>query len=253
LLLVGALTMTACDGGTKATNSAPSPSGVASASAAPLPSYATAQEELAAGFARTVATTSVYTVDSFGEGEGNVNSTMTGVSDPARHAVSGKSHAEGAAMAPLEITVIGDDLYGRGGTLSVAEHWTHMKLSRAPRAAALGFPGVVLSVASAGGAIADAEKVRPFAFKGTLDPAKADRAAVIYNANAKPFPFEVTLDAQGYVTTLVLHTAPMTDGLKAVTVTVHLTDFGKPVTIAAPPASEVKEISEDAYRLYGGS
>ncbi|GAA3278035.1 hypothetical protein GCM10020218_027650 [Dactylosporangium vinaceum] len=77
--------------------------------------------------------------------------------------------------------------------------------------------------------------------------------AVIHNAKAQPFPFEATLDEQGYVTTLVLHAGAHDRGHEArPRRPSKLSGFGRPVTIAAPPAAEVKEIAEDAYQLYGG-
>jgi hypothetical protein len=249
LVLAGALTMTACGGGTKTADTATGTAGRASAPSA-LPSYASAREEVAAALVRTAATTGAYTVESADEGSDTVKATMTGVSDPAHRALSGKAQASQRALGSLEITIIGDDLYSHG---TMEKNWTHMKLSRAPLAAALGFPAIVSSVSSAGGAILGADRTGPGTFKGTLDPAKVDKAAVVHDAKGTPQAFEATLDARGYVTTLILHVPPAMQGLKPATVTVHITGFGEPVTVGAPAAAEVKEISEDAYRLYGDS
>lgn len=245
-LLAGVLTMTAC-GGTAATSAAPGGSG----STSPLPSYASARDELAAGFARTEATTSTYAAESADAETDAVEGRLTGVSDPARRALSGEAQFKGGAAGHLESIVIGDDLFKRGGSLPTAGNWTHANLARAPLAVGVGFPVLVSLVASAGAAIVDAEKTGPGAFKGTLDPAKTAKASVVYSAKAKVFPFEATLDAQGHVTSVVLHPQPVIDMIKPVTLTIRLTDFGKPVTIAAPPASEVEEMSEYEYQLYG--
>ncbi|GAA3278129.1 hypothetical protein Dvina_30155 [Dactylosporangium vinaceum] len=247
LIVVAALLLAACDDPATSTGPAAGPP-------SPSPSvvtYASARDELAAGLDRTAATTSTYAVQVVEDATKQVQGVMSGVSDPARKASSGRSEpSRGVGVTVVEITVIGDDLWSRTGPPD--RQWTHMQLSRAPLAAALGFTGIVASVGSAGPALADVRRGGPRSFTGTLDPARAGPTAVIHNAKAQPFPFEATLDEQGYVTTLVLHPAPTIAGMKPATTTVKLSGFGRPVTIAAPPAAEVKEIAEDAYQLYGG-
>jgi hypothetical protein len=258
LLLLGALTMTACSGGA-ATSSAPVASGAPGASSAsPSPSYRTAREELMAAFARTATTTSTYAAESTKPG-GEVTGTMSGVSDPARHALSGKSQARtptSAVTREVELTIIRDDLYLRDGVPSAPGTWTHMSAARAPVAASSNFAAIVSLFAAAGPGIVDAEKTGPGAFKGTFDPAKAARSSLGPSERGPQIPYEAyeaTVDTSGYVTALVLPPSSDAAGIAQNTTTIHLSDIGKPVTIAAPPAADVKEISEDAYKLYGGS
>ncbi|WP_433208532.1 hypothetical protein ACQP00_43450 [Dactylosporangium sp. CS-047395] len=228
------------------------PAGSAPASSAAASSSASAREELAAGLVRTAAVPSAYTVET-AEETGAVTGTMTGVSDPARGASSGTSEVRSPVVGKLESTVIGDDVYSRGNARALAtDHWTHMSLARAPLVAQIGFAGIVATVGSAAGALTYVVRTGPGAFTGRLDPSKLSRTSPEYEFSAAAqVSFEAMLDGQGYVTSLVLHSPSVAPGMKPERVTIRLSGFGTPVTVAAPPPAEVKEAGDEARALYG--
>ncbi|WP_433049155.1 hypothetical protein [Dactylosporangium sp. CS-033363] len=245
-LVAFVLATAGCDA--KPAGSAPASPGPGSPAAS---SYASARAELAAGLVRTAAVPSAYTVET-AEESGAVIGTMTGVSDPAREASSGRIEVRSPVVGKLETTVIGDDVYSRGNARALtADHWTHLSLARAPLVAAIGFPGIVATVGSAG-ALADVARTGPGTFTGHLNPSKVSRTSLLYGWHEQ-VSFEATLDGQGYITSLVLHTSPAVDGMgmKPERITIRLSEFGTPVTVAAPPPAEVKEAGDEAYALYG--
>ncbi|MGI5243387.1 hypothetical protein [Dactylosporangium sp. CA-139066] len=247
-LVAVVLATAACDA--KPAGSAPASSGAGSSAAAP--SYASVREELAAGLVRTAAVPSAYTVET-AEESGAVTGTMTGVSDPTRGASSGKSEVRSPVAGTVEITVIGDDVYSRGTARALtADHWTHMSLARAPLAAAIGFPGIVATVGSATGALTDVARTGPGAFTGHLDASKVSRTSPVYRElGHERVSFEATLDGQGHITSLVLRTSPAMPGMEPERITIRLSEFGTPMTVAAPPPAEVKEAGDEAYAVYG--
>jgi hypothetical protein len=81
---------------------------------------------------------------------------------------------------------------------------------------------------------------------GTKRPGQAGTSAAVFGDAWKALPFEATVDERGHLTSITTH-VPAVASMPATTSKVTLSDFGKPVTITAPPASQVKELPESYY------
>ena len=109
------------------------------------------------------------------------------------------------------------------------------------------------------GAVATAESAGDKQLKGTLDFTKATWGPVL-NANAvkglgdkaKAVPFEATIDDKGRLATLKV-TVPAYGSTKEEVVNITYSDFGTPVKLTTPSASETAEAPETLYALVNGA
>jgi hypothetical protein len=104
-------------------------------------------------------------------------------------------------------------------------------------------------------------------YKGTYDvqaalakltgPAKDALSRTLGNGSVSAVPFEAYVDKQNRLRRFVQQfTATQTGGLKVTTLTtLDLYDFGTPINVTAPPASQVKDGAPllDALKNVGGS
>ena len=179
---------------------------------------------------------------------------MTGVADPK--AGTAKMSMEMGALGKgtgIEMRKIGDDLYMKfGGSMgkalgggSSAKPWMHIDASKLAEGSNFKLPkddpaGSKAMIA----AMTQVERVGDTGFKGTLDLTKSPR----YSKNkglealgdkATKIPFTAKKDAEGRLVELTLDMSSL--GAGGGKVTTKYFDFGTPVSVEAPSASQVQE------------
>ncbi|WP_433369922.1 hypothetical protein ACQPZX_44500 [Actinoplanes sp. CA-142083] len=175
-------------------------------------------------------------------------------------APGGKATAQLTASGPnAEINVktllIGQDLYAQVPGITKAGTWTHVDGSRLPAGANIGLrPGQIDPVNTANllKATTDVKATSDNSYTGSLDLSKAAGVAglgqVTVAASGAPVqnvPFTATLDAQGRLSTLTVD-LPQADPLQ-----VKYENYGQPVNVTAPAASEVTEAPDSFYSSLG--
>ncbi|WP_433199748.1 hypothetical protein ACQP00_27540 [Dactylosporangium sp. CS-047395] len=209
------------------------PTAATATTAAPPP--ADARTELLAATAKTAGTTSAYTAETTSV-SASLDNKVTGKIDAARNAST-------AAMDGFEMVRIGTDLYLKSATPIAglaAGTWIHVDGAKSGPLTKLGINGddpANLSALTAG--LVSAEKTGPGNFKGVLDMTKTDagRATMQQLGDAaKQIAFQATV-GDGYLVTLLI-TVPQAIQSPAYDTTLRFTDFGKPVTITAPPGAQ---------------
>ncbi|WP_433063330.1 hypothetical protein [Dactylosporangium sp. CS-033363] len=240
---VCALLSTAACGKSDSPGAAPAGAGSTAAAAAGKTSAAPAdaRTELLDATAKTSGTTSSYTTEVISEGD--KVSSGTGKIDPARHANSSKSEFFGQGAGSMEMVVIGTDLYLKmnmafAGT--AAGSWMHIDGQQAGSLTKLGINAddpANLSSLPAG--LVSVEKTGPGSFKGILDLTRtpAGKATMQQLGDAaKQIDFRATV-GDGHLVALMI-IVPSAIQMPAYTTTLRYSDFGAPVTIAAPAGAK---------------
>jgi hypothetical protein len=246
LALAGVLTVTgACGSKTDTDDVAQAGSGATSAAASPT---ADPRAELTAAFNKFNGVTVAYstTTDS-----GTVASTkLTGASDPTAKTNSGSMTITALGQTiTAEVIVVGTDLYLKLGLPIPGvdpKKWMYVDGSKTSLTKlGLGSPDDPANVKGFADAIVTLERTGAGSFKGTIDMTKrnlpAASAAALQQMGdaAKSVPFEATVNADGYVTSMIVKT-PAAGQVPSTTATTTFSDFGKPVTISKPAATEVQ-------------
>ncbi|GAB3830278.1 hypothetical protein ACFPIJ_31320 [Dactylosporangium cerinum] len=246
LALSGTLAVTgAC--GTKTDSGAAAPAANGSTSAAASPA-ADPRAELAAAFNKFNGVTVAYSTATDTGAAASVK--LTGSSDPVKKANSGSLtiSAQGQQIT-ADVIIVGTDLYLKLN-LPVPgvdpKKWMYVDGSKTSLSKlGLGNPDDPANVKGFADAIVTIERTGAGTFKGTIDMTKrnlpASSAALIQQLGnaAQSVPFEATVGADGYVTSLIVKT-PAAGQIPATTATTTFSDFGKPVTINKPAAAEVQ-------------
>ncbi|MEU0558706.1 hypothetical protein [Dactylosporangium sp. NPDC006015] len=246
LALSGALTVTAaCGDKNQNGDVAPAANGSTSAAASPT---ADARAELTSAFSKLSGVTVTYT--STTDSGAMASSKLTGSSDPAKKANSGTMTitAQGQQING-DVIVVGTDLYLK---LSLPipgvdpKKWMYIDGTKTSLSKlGLGSPDDPANVKGLADTIVSVERTGTGTYKGTLDATKrnipAAAAALLQQMGdaAKSVPFEATVSAEGYVTSLTVK-MPGVGQVPPSTVTSTFTDFGKPVSISKPAATDVQ-------------
>ncbi|MEV4134208.1 LppX_LprAFG lipoprotein [Dactylosporangium sp. NPDC049742] len=249
LALSGALTVTAACGDKNQNDNggaAPAANGSTSAAASPT---ADARAELTSAFSKLSGVAVTYTTTT--DTGAVASSKLTGSSDPAKKANSGTMTitAQGQQLNG-EVIVAGTDLYLK---LSLPipgvdpKKWMYIDGTKTSLSKlGLGSPDDPANVKGLADTIVSAERTGTGTYKGTIDATKrnipaAAAAAMLQQMGdaAKSVPFEATVNAEGYVTSLTVK-MPGAGQVPPSTVTSTFADFGKPVTISKPAATETQ-------------
>ena len=174
---------------------------------------------------------------------------MSGVADPkAQKADMSMSTGTGTGGTDVKTLRIGNDMWmkfsGSLGTLAGDGKWMHLNITELSSGSAYGLSGDPAAAEKMIKATAAVQRTGDHAFKGTLDLTKAQtvgkEAVKALGDKATAVPFTAKTDEAGR---LVEMTVDM-GGIAPVagTMTSTYSDFGTPVTVQAPPASQVEEL-----------
>jgi len=187
---------------------------------------------------------------------------LTGAID-APHGVGQAELTAAGSNASINVKSVlaGEDLYVQVPGITKAGTWTHLDGSRLPANATIGLrPGQIDPVNTANmlGATTDVHSTGTNSYAGSVDLTKAAGVAGIsqvtidgYGAAASQVPFTAGLDDQGRLSELAI-TLPAANGKPASTVDALYTDYGAPVTVQKPAASEITEAPDSVYEALAG-
>ena len=183
--------------------------------------------------------------------------TLTGAIDPP----NGNGTTELTASGPnAEINVktllLGQDLYVQVPGITRAGTWTHLDVSRLPAGANVGLrPGQIdpVNTAQLLASSTDVHATGGNSYAGTLDLSRAAGVAGLdqvtiqgYGNAAVNVPFTAGLDDQGRLSTLTIN-LPQGKPLE-----VRYSDYGSPVNVSRPVASEITEAPDSLHTSLGG-
>ncbi|WP_018353342.1 hypothetical protein [Longispora albida] len=168
----------------------------------------------------------------------------TGQYDTANKKVSLTSVISGEGQkVTTKLLMVGPDLWMRiEGIPGAGEKWMHVNLDKLPATSEtrkkLTAPANATQLAEA---LATVEQMGATSFYGTVDLTKMDGASGLDKAKLKDVTktaFTATADKEGRLTKLSISLGTLGE------IASTYTDFGKPVTVTAPPAAEVVEAPE---------
>jgi hypothetical protein len=138
--------------------------------------------------------------------------------------------------------------------ITKAGTWTHLDVARLPAGANVGLrPGQIDPVNTANllSSATDVHSTGGNSYAGSLDLSKAvgvaglDRVTVEgYGSAAVDVPFTAGVDDQGRLSALTINLPKPIEVL--------YTDYGAPVRVTRPAASEITEADDSLYRSLGG-
>jgi hypothetical protein len=172
----------------------------------------------------------------------------TALNDPAanKYHVTNEVSLMGTAIK-TEMISIKDELWVRlvgmpGGV--VPDKWMHVPADKVTEGGSLDIGDNQAKLESAAVAV---ERDGETGFKGTIDITKTGQApgeiVAQLGDKAKSVPFTAKVDAQGRLTSIVVDMTAVVPGAGKLTTT--YSGFGEPVTVSAPPAAEVVEMSAE--------
>jgi hypothetical protein len=250
-----ALAVAGCDNSTSTTpgaSSAASPSAGSSSAAAADPAAVSA---LSAATAKLDQTSFKITVTS---GSGFK---LTGALDAPHGVGTADVTATGPnASVSIHTRLLDQDLYVQVPGLTKAGTWTHVDGSRLPADTSIGLrPGQIdpVNTAKLIGSATDVHATGTNSYAGTLDLTKAAGLAGVsqvkidgYGAAASKVPFTAGLDDQGRLSELRID-LPAVNGQQTEPIDALYTDYGAPVSVERPAASEVTEAPDSIYQALG--
>jgi hypothetical protein len=184
---------------------------------------------------------------------------VTGAIDAQAHRAEMTSDL--ASSGSMDVREIGDDLYVKasGSLASVmggsSGKWMHADTSKVPSSSALSMasndPKGTAKMLAAG---TDVTKTGPHSFSGKVDMTKSpaissSAAATGIGAKLKAVPFTAETDGQGRITTIVFDLASISPS--AGKMTTEYSDFGTPVDVQKPPASQTVEMPPSFLKMMG--
>jgi hypothetical protein len=252
-----ALAVAGCDNTTSATPgtatpSADSPSSSSSSASAADPAAAS---QLATATAKLDQTSFKITVTS---GSGFK---LTGAIDAPHSTGTSDVTATGPnASVSVKTRLVDQDLYVQIPGITKNGTWTHVNGSRLPAGSSIGLrPDQIDPVNTAGllSSTTDVHSTGSNSYAGTLDLTKAAGLAGLskvtidgYGAAASKVPFTAGLDSQGQLQELTID-LPAVNGQKAEPIDALYSDYGTPVDVQRPAASEVTEAPDSIYKALG--
>ncbi|WP_406077482.1 hypothetical protein [Micromonospora sp. NBC_00858] len=187
---------------------------------------------------------------------GGQSITLSGKMDPATKTIQ----VTGNAPEPIEARLIGDTAYIKSESGEGKKPWMKVDLTKLRPTSALRQSFDLKSQTGIIGGIVTAESTGAGTYKGTADLEKAAAAASSDGGmregiessaklakDPKAIPFEATVDGEGRLTALSYTVATKTLG--DLVTDMKMSDFGKSVSVSAPPAGEVEEASEEMYKF----
>jgi hypothetical protein len=254
LALVAALGLTGCgptEDKAKAGTGAPAAGSAAAADAG----QADAKAELAAAAQKLGEESMKIDMDMAG------TLSMTGVADPKSG--TAKMSMEVGSLADdakIDVRKVGNDLYLKfGGSLAkllgsdTTKPWKRVDVAKLAEGSSFNImpkddPAGTKAMLAA---MTKVERVGDHGFKGTLDLTKTPKynkeTLKALGTKATDVPFTATTDDQGRLTELTLDLTAMGAGAGKIKTT--YTDFGTPVSVEAPPASQVGELPSELSGL----
>lgn len=246
-----ALAVAGCDNNTSAAPGAATPSTGASSGSASAADPAAASQ-LAAATAKLDQTSFKITVTS---GSGFK---LTGAIDAPHSNGTADVTATGPnASVNIKTLLVGQDLYVQIPGITKNNSWTHLDGSKLPANASIGLrPGQIDPVNTANllSSTTDVHSTGSNSYAGTLDLTKAAGLAGIskvtidgYGQAASQVPFTAGLDAQGRLQELTIDLPPV-NGQKTEPIDALYSDYGAPVDVQRPAASDVTEAPDSIYQ-----
>jgi len=185
--------------------------------------------------------------------------TMSGKADP-KAGVAEMSMSLGAlgGDTKVELRKVGNDMFmkfggemGKSLTKDSTKPWMHLDASKIADGSNFNIspddPGGTKAMLTA---MTGVEKTGDHGFKGTLDLTKMPQYKKSLEAlgdKATKVPFTATSDAEGRLTEMTLDMSGLGAGSGKVKTT--YSDFGTPVSVEAPPASQVAELPKELSGL----
>ncbi|AGL20685.1 hypothetical protein [Actinoplanes sp. N902-109] len=157
----------------------------------------------------------------------------------------------------MEMRKVGTDMYMKlGGELGKtlggdsSKEWLHIDAAKLGEGSTFNFnskddPAGTKALLDA---VTQVERVGGDGFKGTIDLTKSPRynknkeSLKALGAKATTIPFTAKKDSQGRLTELTMDMSSLGAGAAGGTFTTKYHDFGTPVSVEAPPASQVQEM-----------
>ncbi|MGC5287381.1 hypothetical protein [Micromonospora sp. DT231] len=221
------------------------------ASAAPAPSKVEPVAAVKQGMDRSLAGTLSMQAS---VKAGNQSITLGGKMDPVAKAIQ----ISGKAPEPIEVRLIGNTAYIKSESMEGEKPWMKIDLGKLKPTSTLRQSFDLKSQTGLVGGTVSAQEVGGGRYTGIADLNKAAEAASTeagmregLQSTAKlakdptAVPFEATLDADGRLTALSYTIA--TKSLGDLVTEMKMSDFGKPVTVEAPPAGETEAAADEMY------
>ncbi|RKN39971.1 hypothetical protein [Micromonospora endolithica] len=163
-------------------------------------------------------------------------------------------------LGKFQVLSTGDDVYLKmsGGLLaqqSSSDKWMHLDMRKVSKDSPFNFmpdgdPGGVNKLVNS---VVAVERTAAGGYAGTLDYTRTmadDKDIAAFGDKAKAVPFTATVDAEGRLTELVVDTSTLVESFGKMST--RYADFGTPVTVRTPPASEVQEMPTELLDTFAG-
>ncbi|MEU8287184.1 hypothetical protein AB0C01_22905 [Micromonospora sp. NPDC048905] len=185
---------------------------------------------------------------------GSQSMTLGGKMDPVAKAIQ----ISGKAPEPIEVRMLDNTAYIKSESMEGEKPWMKIDLGKLKPTSTLRQSFDVKSQTGLIGGTVSAQEVGEGRYTGVADLNKAAEVASTEAGmreglestaklakDPKAIPFEATLDADGRLTTLSYTIA--TKSLGDLVTEMRMSEFGKPVTVEAPPAGETEAAADEMY------
>lgn len=180
----------------------------------------------------------------------------TGVMDPtARKAQMAMNVSAGAQKLKIDVVTLDKDIYLKmTGAPSMPKKWMHVDAAKVKSGGTLDVmpEGDPAGASKMINTVVDVQRNGEHGFKGTLDLTKSPSAnATALKAlgdKAKTVPFTATVDDQGRLTDMTVQMSALQPGAGDLKTT--YSDFGAPVSVAKPPASQTMEAPKELLGIF---
>jgi hypothetical protein len=238
------------------------PSAGASSPAAPSASASSGAADPAAAMALGQAAAALGNTSFKATLAGGPGVKITAMVDPTAGTSTSDAQLTGPnASLTVKALLIGQDVYVQIPGITKAGTWTHLDVSRLPDGTSFGLrPGQVdpANTAQALSTATDVHETGSRSYAGTLDLTKVigiagvDKVTVDgMGAAATHVPFTIGLDEQGRPAEMTI-TLPPVNGKQNPPIDILYTDYGTPVSVQRPAASEITEAPDNVYTTLGG-
>ncbi|MFG3707410.1 hypothetical protein ACGF7U_22165 [Micromonospora sp. NPDC047670] len=177
----------------------------------------------------------------------------SGVMDPATK--TGDMTMKMGTGGTFRVLMLGDDAYLKiSGMPGMPKKWMHMDATKLGESGQLnlmpeGDPGGAKQMIDS---VVDVEKTGAGTFAGTLDYTRTkanDESIKALGDKAKAVPFTAKVDDQNRLVEFVIDTSVLHEALGKMTTT--YSDFGAPVSVRKPAASETQEAPAELIKAMG--
>ncbi|MEV4664761.1 hypothetical protein AB0J85_22780 [Micromonospora echinofusca] len=177
----------------------------------------------------------------------------SGVMDPATK--TGDMTLKMGAEGTFRILMLGNDVYLKvTGMQGMPKKWMHMDATKLGKSGQLnlmpdGDPGGAKQMVQS---VVDVEKTAPGSYSGVLDYTRTkpdDKAIQALGDKAKAVPFTARVDDQGRLVEFAIDTQVLHESLGTMITT--YSDFGAPVSVKKPAASDTQEAPQELIESMG--